>query len=65
MKNLLIIICLSILAMRSSAQMTNAESLLEAGNQAYSSANYNEAVSWGQGWSQPVYISISGMPILS
>jgi tetratricopeptide (TPR) repeat protein len=45
MKNLVIIICLFLPAMNVSAQMTNAESLLEAGNQAYSSANYNEAVS--------------------
>jgi tetratricopeptide (TPR) repeat protein len=45
MKNLVIIICLFLLAMNVSAQVTNAESLLEAGNQAYSSANYSEAVS--------------------
>lgn len=45
MKKLAIIICLSLLAMNGSAQITNAGSLLEAGNLAYSSANYNEAVS--------------------
>lgn len=45
MKNLVIIICLCFLAVNVSAQMTNAESLVEAGNQAYSSADYNSAVS--------------------
>jgi tetratricopeptide (TPR) repeat protein len=45
MKNLVIIISLYLLAVNVSAQTTNAESIVEAGNQAYSSANYNEAVS--------------------
>lgn len=45
MKNLVISICLSLLAMNVSAQLTTAENLLEAGNQAYSSAKYTEAVS--------------------
>jgi tetratricopeptide (TPR) repeat protein len=45
MKNLVIIICLCFLAVNASAQMTNAESIVEAGNQAYSSGNYTEAVS--------------------
>lgn len=45
MKNLVIIIFLILLALKVSAQMTNAESIVEAGNQAYSSADYNTAVS--------------------
>jgi tetratricopeptide (TPR) repeat protein len=45
MKKLVIIICLFLLAMNISAQMTNAERLLEAGNQSYSSGDYTEAVS--------------------
>jgi tetratricopeptide (TPR) repeat protein len=45
MKNLVIIICLCLMAVNVSAQMTNAESIVEAGNQAYSSADYNTAVS--------------------
>jgi tetratricopeptide (TPR) repeat protein len=45
MKNLVIMICLLSLAVNVSAQPTNAESLIESGNQAYSSADYNTAVS--------------------
>jgi tetratricopeptide (TPR) repeat protein len=44
MKNLVIIICLFCQAMNVAAQMTNAESLLESGNQFYSSADYGSAV---------------------
>jgi len=45
MKNLLIIICLFILAIDVQAQVANPESLIEAGNQAYSSADYTTAIS--------------------
>jgi tetratricopeptide (TPR) repeat protein len=45
MKNLVSIICLLLLAVNVSAQLTNAESLVDAGNQSYSSADYAGAVS--------------------
>lgn len=45
MKNLVIIVCLCMLAVSVSAQMTNAESIVEAGNQAYASGDYKTAVS--------------------
>ena len=45
MKNLVIIICLYLLAIDIHAQATSPESLIEAGNQAYSSADYATAIS--------------------
>ncbi|MCK9398484.1 MAG: tetratricopeptide repeat protein [Bacteroidales bacterium] len=45
MKNLVIIFCLFLLAMNLPAQMTNLESLIEAGNQSYSSTDYTSAIS--------------------
>jgi tetratricopeptide (TPR) repeat protein len=45
MKNLVIIICLLFLIMPVHAQVTNPESIIESGNQAYSSADYSSAVS--------------------
>lgn len=45
MKNLVMIICLLFLATGVSAQSANAESLIEAGNQSYSLADYSSAVS--------------------